>query len=116
MSRCSDLLLDLRPTIGDFAKVAGPLHGLTKKDVALVWSPHCQTAFEKLKQLLTSASLLAFIVWDCAATDVATAEEESFRPCSSLVPRRSFPVLINCVGGKESLVHTVCACAKNLLK
>ena len=40
----------------------------------------------------------------------------SLRHTVSLVPRRSFPVLINCVGGKESLVHTVCACAKNLLK
>ena len=35
----------------------------------------------------------------------------SFLCMASLVPRRSFPVLINCVGGKESLVHTVCACA-----
>ena len=53
-----------RRFIPNFAKVAGPLHGLTKKDVAFVWSPHCQTAFEKLKQLLTSAPLLAFPQFD----------------------------------------------------
>ena len=29
-----------------------------------MWSPHCQTAFEKLKQLLTSAPLLAFPQFD----------------------------------------------------
>ena len=33
--------------------------------MAFVWSPHCQTAFEKLKQLLTSVSLLAFPQFDC---------------------------------------------------
>jgi hypothetical protein len=33
---------------------------------------------------------------------------------ASLVPRHSFPVF-NCMGGKESLVHNVCACANKII-
>ena len=41
--------------------MAGPLHALTKKDALFVWGPECQTAFEDLKQLLTSSPVLAFL-------------------------------------------------------
>jgi hypothetical protein len=46
--------------IPGFAKVAGPLHALTKKDAQFVWRPECQAAFEKLQQLLTTSPVLAF--------------------------------------------------------
>ena len=49
-----------RKFVPNFAKVAGPLHALTKKEASFVWSPQCQQAFEKLKALLTSAPVLAF--------------------------------------------------------
>ena len=43
-----------------FARVAGPLHALTKKDVEFVWSQACEEAFRKLKELLTTAPILRF--------------------------------------------------------
>ena len=49
-----------RRFVPGFSKVAGPLHALTKKDVPFVWSPECQTAFDMLKELLTTAPVLCF--------------------------------------------------------
>ena len=46
--------------IPHFARIAGPLHTLTKKDVAFVWTPECQSAFENLKRVLTTAPVLVF--------------------------------------------------------
>ena len=48
-----------RKFIPHFSRVAGPLHALTKKDVTFVWTPECQSAFEELKKLLTTAPLLS---------------------------------------------------------
>ena len=56
----------------DFAKVAGPLHDPTKKRLKFRWGEDCQSAFEKLKQALTQAPVLAypdFIVECTLATD-----------------------------------------------
>ena len=53
-----------RKFIPHFARVAGPLHALTKKDVTFVWTPECQSAFEELKQLLTTAPLLVYPRFD----------------------------------------------------
>ena len=50
-----------RMFIFNFARVAVPLHTLTKKDVSFVWTVQCQEAFDtKLKQLLCSAPVLIF--------------------------------------------------------
>ena len=46
--------------IPNFAKIAGSLYTLTKKDIKFMWTPQCQAVFEKLKELLTSAPVLAF--------------------------------------------------------
>ena len=43
-----------------FSKIASPLNALTRKGVPYVWTPGCQRAFEKLKELLTSAPLLRY--------------------------------------------------------
>ena len=43
-----------------FAKVAGPLHALTKKEVPFLWTPKCQSAFVELKRLLTHSPVLSF--------------------------------------------------------
>ena len=53
-----------RRFIPNFAKVAGPLHALTKKDVEYVWTPQCQEVFRKLKELLTSSPVLVFPNFD----------------------------------------------------
>ena len=49
-----------RKFVPDFAKIAGPLHALTRKDVPFLWTQSCHEAFCKLKGLLTNSSLLVF--------------------------------------------------------
>lgn len=54
-----------RHFIPAFAKIAAPLHALlagmlSKKDLAIVWSPQCQAAFEKLKATLLSVPIMAY--------------------------------------------------------
>ena len=43
-----------------FSKIAAPLHALTRNTAAYVWTPLCQQAFDKLKELLTTSPVLAF--------------------------------------------------------
>jgi hypothetical protein len=47
-----------RRFIKDYSKVVSPMTALTKKDVAFMWSPACQSAFDKLKEAFTSAPVL----------------------------------------------------------
>ena len=49
-----------RRFIAQFSTVAGPLHALTHKDTPFEWSTACQSAFDTLKLLLTTAPVLAF--------------------------------------------------------
>ena len=49
-----------RRFVPGFAKVAAPLHALTKKDVSFNWTPQCDEAFSKLKNLLVTAPVLAY--------------------------------------------------------
>ena len=50
----------------DFARIASPLHRLTRKDASFLWDGHCQDAFESLKIYLYSASILAYP--DCSTS------------------------------------------------
>ena len=43
-----------------FAQIAAPLHALTKKNATFHWTPECESAFSKLKQLLTTAPVLSY--------------------------------------------------------
>jgi len=49
-----------RRFIPNFAKIAGPLHSLTRQCVPFVWTPQCQQAFDELKELLVSPPVLAY--------------------------------------------------------
>ena len=49
-----------RRFIPQFLVVTSPLHALTHKNVAYVWDAVCQRTFERLKELLTAAAVLAF--------------------------------------------------------
>jgi hypothetical protein len=51
-----------RQFIPKFSELARPLTALTKKDIPFVWSKECSEAFEKLKELMISAHVLAH--WD----------------------------------------------------
>ena len=49
-----------RRFIPAFAKVAAPLHALTRKSVPFEWTTNCQAAFEQLQQRLVEAQVLAY--------------------------------------------------------
>jgi len=44
--------------IKDFAKIANPIHKLTRKNTPFIWGPEQQRAFDMLKELFTSAPIL----------------------------------------------------------
>lgn len=47
-----------RPFVRDFARRAAPLHHLTCKDTLFQWTTECNTAFEYLKWVLSSAPVV----------------------------------------------------------
>jgi len=47
-----------RTFVCNFATIARSLHNLTKKGATFEWTPECDTAFQQLKQALTSAPIL----------------------------------------------------------
>ena len=49
-----------RRFVPNFAKLADPLHKLTRKNEAFVWSPPCQEAFDCLKSKLVESPVLAY--------------------------------------------------------
>lgn len=49
-----------RRFVDRFAKIASPLHQLTKKDIKWSWSSECENAFQQLKTVLTTAPTLAY--------------------------------------------------------
>jgi hypothetical protein len=49
-----------RRFIKDFAKIAAPLHNLTKKEDTFVWTEKAQSAFEELKHAFVSAPILKY--------------------------------------------------------
>ena len=44
-----------------FSKIAHPITSLQKKGIKFEWTPKCEESFQKLKELLTSASVLKII-------------------------------------------------------
>ena len=48
-----------RRFVKDLAKVAAPLHALTRKYVRFQWNDECQVAFDRLKAALTSSPIFA---------------------------------------------------------
>ncbi|KAK9911904.1 hypothetical protein M0R45_035784 [Rubus argutus] len=66
-----------RRFIKDFSKVSRPLCKLLQKDIAFEFDEDCQKAFEKLKELLTSAPIIVPPDWSlpfelmCDASDYA---------------------------------------------
>ena len=53
-----------RRFIAQFAKVAAPLHALTRKDAVFRWTAECQEAFEALKAVITRSPVLAYPNFD----------------------------------------------------
>ena len=65
-----------RKFVKDFAKIAGPLHDLTKKGLKFRWHNECQVAFEKLKEALTNAPILAYLDFTREFTLATDASDE----------------------------------------
>ena len=62
--------------VKNFTAIAGPLHTLTRKDAVFHWSPECQQAFDRLKTLLTTSPITAFLDFNLPFllyTDASTA-------------------------------------------
>jgi len=63
-----------RRFVPNFAKLAAPLHALTRKDVKFQWTTEAQKAFDALKSALTSPPILAMpndvgeFILDCDAS------------------------------------------------
>ena len=49
-----------RRFVRGFANIAAPLHRLTEKDKAFVWTHECDVAFHRLKQVMSQAPVLAY--------------------------------------------------------
>ncbi len=65
-----------RRFIKNFAAVSSPLTALTKKGVLFVWTTHCQGAFDKLKNLLCTAPVLAYPQFGPGHTCAVLAQED----------------------------------------
>ena len=61
-----------RKFVKDFAKIAGPLHELTKKGLKFQWTNECQAAFDLLKTALTQAPSWPIPTSHCHSTCTLT--------------------------------------------
>ena len=50
--------------IGKFAALAQPLTTLTRNNVAFEWTTECQESFDRLRQCLTTAPVLCYLLFD----------------------------------------------------
>ena len=50
-----------RKLIEGFLRIAGPLHGLTRKGVKFEWTDRCEGSFQTLKERLTSTPILTLL-------------------------------------------------------
>ena len=66
-----------RRFIKDFAKIAQPLHELTKKQARFNWTVECQLAFDRLRFELTTAPMLQFPKYDSPFIVDTDASNES---------------------------------------
>ena len=57
-----------RRFVPSFAKVAGPLHSLTRQEIPFHWTSECQLSFDRLKELLSSPPVLAYPNFDLPFT------------------------------------------------
>ena len=74
-----------RRFVPEFAAIAKPLHRLTEKGKAFAWTDECAAAFQRLKQVLTAAPVLAFPESGCDFTVDTDASDVGIGCVSSQV-------------------------------
>jgi len=104
-----------RRFVKDFGKIAAPLNAMSEKNRRFEWTPECQTAFDTLKQLLTSPPVLAMpnqqdpFVLDCDASMCAIGavlsqiQDGVERPVAYASKKLSKAEMNYCVTRKELL-------------
>ncbi|UYV68182.1 K02A2.6-like, partial [Cordylochernes scorpioides] len=104
-----------RRFIPGFSNIARPLHRLTESGRPFVWTPDCQRAMEKLKEMLVAAPILAYprpgdsFVLDTDASNtgiggvLSQAQEGSERVIAYFSKTLSKPERNYCVTRKELL-------------
>ena len=68
-----------------FAKMAAPLHNLTKKEVEFSWTTDCQKAFDELKMRLITAPVLAYPNFDI---DFVLETDASYQGLGAVLSQR----------------------------
>ena len=87
----------------DLASVTKPIQELTRKGVKFVWGEEQQTAFERLKQMITHADTLAYykvgrrrgIIADTSPVGVGAHSHNLKKTCgeSSRMPQEAYSML-----------------------
>ena len=84
-----------RRFIEGYSKIARPLHYLTKKDDKFAWNDECQKAFNTIKDVLTSESLLGYPDFTkpfILATDASAIAIHSFKQFEVYLQGQKFTI------------------------
>jgi hypothetical protein len=103
-----------RKFIRNFPQMASPLHRLSRKGVLWEWSPSCASAFDRIKQALTTAPCLAFpdfsqpfeVHTDASLHGLGAVLYQSGRPIA-YESRRLTPAEVNYPTGEQELLAVV---------
>jgi transposase InsO family protein len=103
-----------RKFLRDFARMAMPLHRMTRKGVPWDWTSTCQTAFDDIKQALTEAPCLAFpdftqpfeVHTDASLAGIGAVLSQNGRPIA-FESRRLTPAEVNYPTGEQELLAVV---------
>jgi transposase InsO family protein len=103
-----------RKFIRDFAKLAMPLHRMTRKGILWEWKRECQTAFDNIKRALTEAPCLAFpdftkpfeVHTDASLAGLGAVLYQDGRPIA-FESRRLTPAEMNYPTGEQELLAVV---------
>lgn len=80
-------LLYYKSHLPDLARILIPLYRLTRKNQVFKWTPECQNAFDKSKQILAQRTLLAFLNDDTPPILTIDASSSGTGVCLSQIQR-----------------------------
>ncbi|GFQ84883.1 retrovirus-related Pol polyprotein from transposon 17.6 [Trichonephila clavata] len=100
------LCIYYRKFVKDFSTIARPLHKLTEAKQKFIWTNECNNAFNKLKDALTSAPILAYPeAGKQFILDIDSSPSELCCPKKQMVRSVSSPILASvCPDQKETIM------------